>query len=123
MHKTGAPKLAATGSLDEMMARFERELISSLLEQNHFSLTKTAEQLKISRHALRYRMQRLNIADAAEARRRASRPSDQSLIRHEHPLALVGSSHSSDGRNLQPLALDGSLHEGVARRCSAPSLW
>ncbi len=44
-----------------MMANFERELVSNVLEQNHFSLTKTAEQLKISRHALRYRMQRLNI--------------------------------------------------------------
>ena len=43
------------------MANFERELISSMLEQNHYSLTRTAEQLKISRHALRYRMQRLNI--------------------------------------------------------------
>ena len=43
------------------MANFERELITAILEQNHFSLTKTAEHLKISRHALRYRMQRLNI--------------------------------------------------------------
>ncbi len=48
-------------SLDESMATFERELITTILEQNHFSLTKTAEHLKISRHALRYRMQRLNI--------------------------------------------------------------
>ena len=45
---------------------FERELINNLLEQNHFSLTKTAEQLKISRHALRYRMQRLNITVGVE---------------------------------------------------------
>ena len=37
-----------------------------MLEQNRFSLTRTAEQLKISRHALRYRMQRLNIATGAE---------------------------------------------------------
>jgi DNA-binding NtrC family response regulator len=44
-----------------MMANFERQLINSILEQNHFSLTKTAEQLKLSRHALRYRMQRLSI--------------------------------------------------------------
>jgi predicted ArsR family transcriptional regulator len=50
----------------EMMARYERELISSLLEQNHFNLAKTSDQLKISRHALRYRMQRLNIAEPAE---------------------------------------------------------
>ena len=48
-------------SLDEMMAEFEQESDHGLLEQNHYSLTKTAEQLKISRHALRYRMQRLNI--------------------------------------------------------------
>ena len=49
-------------SLDESMAHFERELILSILEQNHFSLTRTADQLKLSRHALRYRMQRLNIS-------------------------------------------------------------
>jgi DNA-binding NtrC family response regulator len=44
-----------------LMAHYERDLITNMLEQNHFSLTKAAEQLKISRHALRYRMQRLNI--------------------------------------------------------------
>src|SRR5690348_4344759 len=66
LHKAGSPKVTATGSLDEMMARYERELITSLLEQSHFSLAKTADQLKISRHALRYRMQRLNIAEGAE---------------------------------------------------------
>jgi DNA-binding NtrC family response regulator len=54
-------------SLDESMANFERELITTVLEQNHFSLTRTAEELKISRHALRYRMQRLNISAAEEA--------------------------------------------------------
>jgi DNA-binding NtrC family response regulator len=48
-------------SLDETMANFERELVFNTLESNHFNLTRTAEQLKISRHALRYRMQRLNI--------------------------------------------------------------
>jgi DNA-binding NtrC family response regulator len=37
-----------------------------MLEQNHFSLTRTAEQLKISRHALRYRMQRLGITGGTE---------------------------------------------------------
>ena len=56
-----AARAVANGSLDEMMSGFEKELISNVLEQNHFSLSKTAEQLKISRHALRYRMQRLNI--------------------------------------------------------------
>jgi len=60
LHKGGFERPAGD-SLDEMMANFERQLINSILEQNHFSLTKTAEQLKLSRHALRYRMQRLNI--------------------------------------------------------------
>jgi DNA-binding NtrC family response regulator len=49
------------GSLDELMANYERQLISTTLEYFRFNHTKTAEQLKISRHALRYRMQRLNI--------------------------------------------------------------
>ncbi len=43
------------------MADFERQLINTTLEQNRYNISKTAEQLKISRHALRYRMQRLNI--------------------------------------------------------------
>ena len=67
-------KAAGNGSLDEIMARYERDLINSLLEQNHYSLAKTAEQLKISRHALRYRMQRLNIATEAEIEEEASSP-------------------------------------------------
>lgn len=59
-------------SLDESMAQFERDLIATTLESNHFSLTRTSDALKISRHALRYRMQRLNISsgiddDAASA--------------------------------------------------------
>ena len=71
--ETGLRKGAATprpvpgGSLDEMMAGLERELITNVLGQNHFSLTRTAERLKISRHALRYRMQRLNITLENEA--------------------------------------------------------
>jgi two-component system, NtrC family, response regulator PilR len=66
LHKTAPPKPTGAESLDDMMANFERELITSILEQNHFSLGKTAEQLKISRHALRYRMQRLNISAGTE---------------------------------------------------------
>jgi DNA-binding NtrC family response regulator len=46
------------------MANFEREVINSALEQNHFNLARVADQLKITRHALRYRMQRLNISGA-----------------------------------------------------------
>jgi DNA-binding NtrC family response regulator len=62
LHKTETPKAASDGPLDEVVADFERNLINTNLEQNHFSLSKTAERLRISRHALRYRMQRLNIA-------------------------------------------------------------
>ena len=62
LHKTESPKTANDGPLDEVVADFERDLINSTLEQNHFNLSKTAERLRISRHALRYRMQRLNIA-------------------------------------------------------------
>ena len=54
------------------MANFEKELITSMLDQNHFSLTRTAEQLKISRHALRYRMQRLGIAGGSESEEAAA---------------------------------------------------
>jgi len=67
LHKAVVPKPTGAESLDEMMGSFERELITSILEQNHFNLGRTAEQLKISRHALRYRMQRLNISAGTEA--------------------------------------------------------
>lgn len=64
LHKVPPPSAVQTaegGSLDEILANFERTLITGLLEQYHYNLTRTAEQLRISRHALRYRMQRLNI--------------------------------------------------------------
>ncbi len=48
-------------SLEERLADHERELILSIVAQSHFNLTKAAELLKISRHALRYRIHRLNI--------------------------------------------------------------
>ena len=54
-------------SLDSMTANFEREVIMAVLERNNFNLTKAAQELKISRHALRYRMQRLNIASVDNA--------------------------------------------------------
>ena len=36
-------------------------MITSALEQNDFNLTRAAERLKLTRHSLRYRMQRLNM--------------------------------------------------------------
>jgi transcriptional regulator with PAS, ATPase and Fis domain len=62
LHKSAAPKLTGSESLDDLVTTFERQLIGDMLERNGFNLGKTAEQLKISRHALRYRMQRLNLA-------------------------------------------------------------
>jgi DNA-binding NtrC family response regulator len=48
-------------SLDDAIGRIERELITAALDQNNSSLTRAAERLKLTRHALRYRMQRLNM--------------------------------------------------------------
>jgi len=62
LHKPEAPHAAAGDRpLDEIVADFERTLINTTLEQSGFNLTKSAEKLKLSRHALRYRMQRLNL--------------------------------------------------------------
>jgi transcriptional regulator with PAS, ATPase and Fis domain len=66
LHKAEIPKATGDTSLDELLGGFERDLINATLDQNHHNLTKAAERLKISRHALRYRMQRLNIASPAE---------------------------------------------------------
>jgi DNA-binding NtrC family response regulator len=48
-------------SLDDALGRIERELITAAIEQNNSSLTRAAERLKLTRHALRYRMQRLSM--------------------------------------------------------------
>jgi DNA-binding NtrC family response regulator len=56
-----APQSTGAESLDELVATFERDLVNTTLESHRYNLTKTADHLKISRHALRYRMQRLNI--------------------------------------------------------------
>ena len=66
LHKAAPVKTIGNESLDEIMTTFEREFITSILEQHHFNLTRTAERLKITRHALRYRMQRLNISVGPE---------------------------------------------------------
>jgi DNA-binding NtrC family response regulator len=55
------PAIAPDESLDAALERSERDIIQTALEQNTFSLTRTAAQLKLSRHSLRYRMQRLNM--------------------------------------------------------------
>ena len=74
LRKGDAAPATSAQSLDEHMSGFERELILNTLGQHRFSLTKTAEQLKITRHALRYRMQRLNISAEADPEEETSQP-------------------------------------------------
>jgi DNA-binding NtrC family response regulator len=58
----GAPaRPVANESLDDALMRTERELITDALEQSDFNLTHAAERLKLTRHSLRYRMQRLDM--------------------------------------------------------------
>jgi DNA-binding NtrC family response regulator len=61
LHKSEVAVPDNSQSLDEIISDYERKLIAAILERNGFSFNKTAERLKISRHALRYRMQRLNL--------------------------------------------------------------
>jgi transcriptional regulator with PAS, ATPase and Fis domain len=67
LRKGESPHVTGGRSLDELVAGFERDLIVNTLEQNHHNLSRTADDLKISRHALRYRMQRLNLQSAQDA--------------------------------------------------------
>ncbi|HEY5297147.1 MAG TPA: sigma-54 dependent transcriptional regulator [Verrucomicrobiae bacterium] len=61
LQKNAPVQIAPEESLDDALARIERELIAGALEQNAFSLTRAAGQLKLTRHSLRYRMQRLKM--------------------------------------------------------------
>jgi transcriptional regulator with PAS, ATPase and Fis domain len=74
------PLVFTTGDrpLDEIVADFERNLINTTLEQSSFNLTKSAEKLKISRHALRYRMQRLNLTGGEDDPTAVTRDDQQS---------------------------------------------
>jgi DNA-binding NtrC family response regulator len=74
LKKAELPHAPAGQSLDDAMAHFERELIQQTLEQNRFSVSRAAEQLKLTRHALRYRMQRLNISSPAETEEEPAHP-------------------------------------------------
>lgn len=61
LQKNQAVQVALDESLDDALARIERELIATALDQNNSSLTRAADRLKLTRHSLRYRMQRLNM--------------------------------------------------------------
>ena len=73
LRKSGLPRVAGQ-SLEEAVANFERELIATTLEHQHYNLAKAAGQLRITRHALRYRMNRLNIAAPTAPNDEASAP-------------------------------------------------
>ena len=51
-----------------------------MLEQNDYSLNKTAEQLKLTRHQLRYRMQRLNLPGGLD-------PEDEAAASGKEPVS------------------------------------
>ncbi|MBL9175373.1 MAG: sigma-54-dependent Fis family transcriptional regulator [Verrucomicrobiales bacterium] len=55
------PAGSASGSLGEALVLFERELILGALQRTGGNLSRAAQQLDLSRHALRYRMSRLNL--------------------------------------------------------------
>ena len=59
--QSGPVTLFAEESLDDGLRRLEEQLINTALEHSNFSLTRAAAQLKLTRHSLRYRMQRLNM--------------------------------------------------------------
>ncbi|MFN3408002.1 MAG: sigma-54-dependent transcriptional regulator [Limisphaerales bacterium] len=63
LQRGDAPRPVA-GSLDELLAAYERDVITRTLEQHQHNISRAAEQLQLSRHALRYRMQRLNLSPA-----------------------------------------------------------
>lgn len=54
----GAP---AGLSLEDSLAWYEKEMILGSLRRNDYNISRSAEELRISRHALRYRMGRLDI--------------------------------------------------------------
>lgn len=57
---TTGPELDTDRPLEEALADYERRLISAALAR-HRNVGRTADALGISRHALRYRMQRLGL--------------------------------------------------------------
>ena len=65
LRKSEGPASPVPDSLDEALAQFEKQLIQAALARNNFSINKTAERLKVTRHALRYRMLRLNLTTDA----------------------------------------------------------
>ena len=81
LRKGESPQQVRVGALDEIMADYEKQVIQQVLEQNRYNLQRTADHLKLSRHALRYRMQRLNISlEGVGADAGSDEPSDEKRV-------------------------------------------
>jgi DNA-binding NtrC family response regulator len=67
--KKGEEASPATSALnlDDQLMQLEKDIIMRALEQQRYNLGRTADALKISRHSLRYRMQRLSIRTDADS--------------------------------------------------------
>ena len=81
LQKMDWSKVSSDDSLDAALARAERELILKVLEQNDFNTMRTADHLKITRHSLRYRMQRLSISVADSAESEATVADEREIIK------------------------------------------
>ncbi len=108
LHKTAAPKLSGAESLDDRMANFERELITAMLEQNHFSLTQ-------DRRAIEDQPPCLALPDAALEHRRRGRdwrrqPSPRRGKLHHHDPNTVLPGRRGDEPDTGLLAVYGPLH-------------
>ena len=60
---SGGAEMGFELGLAEAVASFERNMIQKALEQNQFNINRSAEQLKMTRHSLRYRMQQLGLGN------------------------------------------------------------
>jgi DNA-binding NtrC family response regulator len=61
LRKTSPGPTLENASLDERLDGYQRELILAMLRRNEFNVTRTAEQLRLTRHQLRHRMDNLGI--------------------------------------------------------------
>lgn len=60
------PSLDFPINLETEMEEFEKHLILAALQQAEYNISKSAQELSLSRHALRYRMKRLNLLDTPD---------------------------------------------------------
>ena len=79
LRKSESPVTAKGASLEESVTQFERDLILSTLEQAGYNVPKAAELLKVTRHALRYRMRRYNIHVDTEPEDETEMPAEKEL--------------------------------------------